>query len=206
MPAKRPGRDVREYKARRKKANVLREHRADTRGRGYPYFNTPWKTVKNELRIDIRPVLKKPNPVIMDLGCGTGQALHDLLEITKGKAKLVGVSIAHLERWKKKPQIEYRVVPFHKLAKKFPPNSVDFAYSFYGVYYEDLGVVVKNVWPVLKPGGLFVFNVEKINLLANRGILKRYFKIKKIISEHDLNIIVHAEKRAEPKYATRVRT
>jgi SAM-dependent methyltransferase len=165
----------------------------------YDKFNTGWREIETSMGIDLKPILRKRNPVIIDLGCGDGQALRDLLKTTKGRATLIGVSAAFLKQWTVKKQndtkIRYRIMGFHQLKRKFPENYADFIYSYYGVSHESLGTVAENVWHILKPHGLFVFNTHRLEFELHKQQIERLFKIKKVIFMPPGQAVVHLEKR-----------
>jgi SAM-dependent methyltransferase len=181
-------------KRRNEKSRELKNHRRRTRNASYGIYNTSWATIKWALSIDLDRVLEKPSPVIVDLGCGNGRALRELSKEIGKKANLIGVSVSRVKEWDADSHITYRVVPFHKLSKHLPHEYADLVYSYYGAFHEDLRVVAKNVYDILKPEGLFILNVERDKFKRAQDELKKLFRIKRVITSTGDSVVLHLEK------------
>ena len=99
---------------------------------------------------------------ILDLGCGYGE--HCKMFIERGADSVLGIDISQkmLEvatRENADPRIEYRRLPMEHLAEI--DDSFDLVTSSLAIQYvKDFEDVVKNVYRLLKKGGVFVFSQE----------------------------------------------
>ena len=99
---------------------------------------------------------------ILDLGCGFGEHCKEFVK--KGAAEVIGIDISTkmLEIANKEnsdPKITYLNMPMEdigELCEKF--DLVISSLAFH--YIEDFDGVVKNIYNLLSPGGLFVFSQE----------------------------------------------
>jgi 2-polyprenyl-3-methyl-5-hydroxy-6-metoxy-1,4-benzoquinol methylase len=140
----------------------------------------------------IETVLKKRNATILDLGCGPGLYCEVLAErghaVTGIDFSKRSIEYAQKEAKEKALDIEY----IHKNYLDDPPeafqNKFDLAMmifcDFDVLVPDERAVLLKNVFQVLKPGGLFIFDTlnakapEKMNIpgrsweLENTGFWK----------------------------------
>lgn len=99
---------------------------------------------------------------ILDLGCGTGEHCVEYLE--KGAIEVTGVDISEkmLEVAREKnndPRITYLRMPMEDIGKI--EGEFDLAISSLALHYvEDYRGVIKNVYRLLAPNGIFVFSQE----------------------------------------------
>ena len=108
---------------------------------------------------------------VLDLGCGYGW--HCKFSVELGAAHVLGIDISRkmIEEAKKRnrmPEIEYRVCAINDYA--YPENAWDFVISNLALHYiENLERVFQNVYGTLKPGGVFLFNIEHPVFTAGVG-------------------------------------
>ncbi len=109
---------------------------------------------------------------ILDLGCGFGEHCKGFIE--RGAAKVVGIDISEkmLEVAKTEnsdPKITYLNMPMEDLDKI--EGKFDLVVSSLAIHYvEDFDGVVKNIYDLLNPGGLFVYSQENpINTCHSTG-------------------------------------
>lgn len=98
---------------------------------------------------------------VLDLGCGYGWHCRYVLE--QGAARVLGLDIsekmlAEAER-RGGEAIEYRLCGIEDY--EYPPAAWDLVISNLALHYiADLEVIFNKVFTTLKPGGIFVFNIE----------------------------------------------
>ncbi len=109
---------------------------------------------------------------VLDLGCGFGEHCRGFIE--RGAAKVVGIDISEkmLEVAKAEnsdPKITYLNMPMEDLDKI--EGKFDLVVSSLAIHYvEDFAGVVKNIYDLLNPGGLFVYSQENpINTCHSTG-------------------------------------
>ena len=99
---------------------------------------------------------------ILDLGCGYGE--HCKMFIERGADSVLGIDISQkmlevANRENTDPAIEYRRLPMEHLAEV--DDGFDLVTSSLAIQYvKDFEDVVKNVYRLLKKGGVFVFSQE----------------------------------------------
>ena len=99
---------------------------------------------------------------VLDLGCGYGE--HCKMFIERGADSVLGIDISQkmlevANRENSDPHIEYRRLPMEHLAEV--DDSFDLVTSSLAIQYvKDFEDVVKNVYRLLKKGGVFVFSQE----------------------------------------------
>jgi len=92
--------------------------------------------MKTIFRIDLDEILKKSTSIIIELGCGTKESIG---RIRIDKLDLPDIDIV--------ADLEFGL-PF------FPDNSVDAIYSkSFLEHVDNLDVLMKDIWRVLKPSG-----------------------------------------------------
>ncbi len=109
---------------------------------------------------------------ILDLGCGFGEHCKGFIE--RGAAKVVGIDISEkmLEVAKAEnadPKITYLNMPMEDLDKL--DGKFDLVVSSLAMHYvDDFDGVVRNIYNLLNPGGLFVYSQENpINTCHSTG-------------------------------------
>lgn len=99
---------------------------------------------------------------VLDLGCGYGW--HCAFAAEQGAVQVLGLDLSEkmIEEAKKrnaKRQIEYRVCGIE--AYEYPENRWDCVVSNLALHYiENIEQVFQKVHKTLKPGGVFIFNME----------------------------------------------
>lgn len=99
---------------------------------------------------------------VLDLGCGYGW--HCAYAAEQGAAHVLGLDasermIAEAEKRNAAAGIQYRVCDL--LAYEYPKETYDLVISNLVLHYvEDLESVYRRVHQTLKPGGIFLFNIE----------------------------------------------
>lgn len=122
------------------------------------------------------PQLKQLFPPVMgkcvlDLGCGYGW--HCKFAAQQGAAQVLGIDlsrkmIARAQKLNAGEAIEYRVCGIEEY--EYPENNWDCVVSNLALHYiENLDQVFQNVHRTLKPGGIFLFNIEHPTFTAGVG-------------------------------------
>ncbi len=105
---------------------------------------------------------KLADSTVLDLGCGYGW--HCAYAVGQGAAKVVGIDassrmIGEAEMRNADPRIFYQVCSLQDYA--YPPEKYDLVISNLALHYvEDLEDIYRKVYRTLKPGGVFLFNIE----------------------------------------------
>lgn len=108
---------------------------------------------------------------VLDLGCGYGW--HCAYAAEQGAVKVLGLDLSHkmIEEAKRRnasDKIEYRVCGMEDY--EYPEGSWDCAVSNLTLHYiENLDGVFQKVHKTLKPGGVFLFNIEHPVFTAGVG-------------------------------------
>lgn len=108
---------------------------------------------------------------VLDLGCGYGW--HCRFAAEQGAAEVLGIDlsqrmIAEARSRGGEGPVEYRVCGIE--AYEYPECTWDCVVSNLALHYlEDLGGVFQNVYRTLKPGGIFLFNIEHPVFTAGVG-------------------------------------
>ena len=108
---------------------------------------------------------------VLDLGCGYGW--HSKYCVENGAASVVGIDgsrtmIAEAEKRNPNPRITYKVCALEDY--DFPAESYDLILSNLVLHYvDDLKRVYLKVHSCLKPGGVFLFNIEHPTFTASPG-------------------------------------
>lgn len=99
---------------------------------------------------------------VLDLGCGYGW--HSAYAAEQGAARVLGIDsskkmIAEAQKRNPALAITYRVCDLNNF--DYPPEAFDCVISNLVLHYiEDLNKVYRYVYRTLKPGGVFLFNIE----------------------------------------------
>lgn len=108
---------------------------------------------------------------VLDLGCGYGW--HCGFAAEQGAAKILGIDLSRkmIEEAKKRnpgKQIEYRTCGIEEY--EYPENMWDCAVSNLALHYiENIDDIFQKVHQTLKPGGVFIFNIEHPVFTAGAG-------------------------------------
>ncbi len=99
---------------------------------------------------------------ILDLGCGLGINCNEF--INRGANRVLGIDISNkmleeAKKHKKSDKIEYMQLDMNKLFTI--DESFDLIFSSLAIHYiEDFNKLVKSVYDLLKPNGIFLFSQE----------------------------------------------
>lgn len=108
---------------------------------------------------------------VLDLGCGYGW--HCAFASEQGAEKILGIDlsermIAEAKKRNNKPNIAYRVCGIDEY--EYPENTWDVVISNLALHYiENLEQIFQKVNTALKPGGIFLFNIEHPSFTAGVG-------------------------------------
>ena len=107
---------------------------------------------------------------VLDLGCGYGW--HCRYAAEQGASRILGLDISErmLEEAGRRggEGIEYRLCGIESY--EYPPDCWDLVVSNLALHYiEDLDTVYEKVFATLKPGGVFLFNIEHPVFTAGVG-------------------------------------
>ena len=108
---------------------------------------------------------------VLDLGCGYGW--HSKYCAEHGAAFVLGLDIsaamaAEAKRRNPDPGITYRVCALEDY--DYPAGTYDLVLSNLVLHYvEDLETIFRRVYETLKPGGIFLFNIEHPTFTAAPG-------------------------------------
>jgi SAM-dependent methyltransferase len=92
---------------------------------------------------------------VLDIGCGNGRAMKDVLERHRGKVQVRGLTKKLFTPTQVDPE-SIEVDDIGRLPNPFPRESVDFIYSYY-CFYSSLRPVpqlLRKIYPILAPGGM----------------------------------------------------
>ena len=99
---------------------------------------------------------------VLDLGCGYGW--HCKYAASLGANSVLGIDmsckmIEAAEKRNADPAIQYRICSLEEY--DYPPERFDLVISNLALHYiSDLDEIYQNVYRTLKPGGVFLFNIE----------------------------------------------
>lgn len=108
---------------------------------------------------------------VLDLGCGYGW--HCQYAAGQGAARVLGIDLSErmlAEAARRNPdeRIQYRLCGIE--AYEYPENAWDLVLSNLALHYiEDLDSIFQKVWRTLRPGGIFLFNIEHPVFTAGVG-------------------------------------
>lgn len=108
---------------------------------------------------------------VLDLGCGYGW--HCAFSASQGAEQVLGIDlspsmIAEARRRNSAPGVKYRVCGID--AYEYPADTWDCVISNLALHYlADLDSVFRQVAQTLKPGGIFLFNIEHPVFTAGVG-------------------------------------
>lgn len=100
------------------------------------------------------------NPLLVELGCGTGEYTRRLAEKLPN-AKLIGIDISpNIIEFAKEKCTSFSNVSFKAAsayATGLPDNSVDIVCGFYALHHFDFALLNTEITRILKKGGLAIF-------------------------------------------------
>ena len=108
---------------------------------------------------------------VLDLGCGYGW--HCTFAAKQEAAQVLGIDLSQkmIEEAKKRnpeKQIEYRICGIEEY--EYPEHMWDCVVSNLALHYiENIEKIFQNVYRTLKPGGVFIFNIEHPVFTAGVG-------------------------------------
>lgn len=108
---------------------------------------------------------------ILDLGCGYGW--HCIFAAEQGATQVLGIDLSkkmieEAEKRNTKKQIKYRVCGIEEY--EYPENMWDCVVSNLALHYiENIEKIFQMVYRTLKPGGVFLFNIEHPVFTAGVG-------------------------------------
>jgi len=115
-----------------------------------------------------RMLLHSPGKVMLDVGCGVGQAMLDVAAYSGGKVVGITLSQSEIEAGRSlvlQSKLQHLVtfVQGDFLAMPFEDETFDSAYAIYSLkYFVDLSPAFRSLYRVLKAGGLFlVYDIVK---------------------------------------------
>ncbi|MBR3174687.1 MAG: class I SAM-dependent methyltransferase [Oscillospiraceae bacterium] len=109
--------------------------------------------------------------IVLDLGCGYGW--HSKYCAEHGAASVLGIDasermIAEARERNSDPAIAYKICALDEY--DYPAENYDFVLSNLVLHYiDDLGKIYQKVHNTLKPGGIFLFNIEHPTFTAAPG-------------------------------------
>lgn len=159
--------------------------------------------------------IKVKNPMILDVGCGTGISTR---QIERDGVKIIGTDKDPLmieESKKLKDGIEYFVAPANKLP--FDSESFDAATSFSAFHWFTDDVSVKEIKRILKPNGIyFIANKNEIgggiktefrnivsSIVEKLPNIKASYNAKEILEKNGFNKVESKEFDASEEFTTR---
>ena len=116
---------------------------------------------------------------VLDIGCGTGTQCNDLANYVQ---QVIGIDISNkLLAIAEKRNVEREInnVEFVQTTvfdERFEPDSFNVVMAFYVLHFcEDIDGVVKRIYDLLKPGGLFI--LETVCLGENNIITGKLIRL-----------------------------
>lgn len=134
----------------------------------YEEFSVFPRSVFNmkEQTLGERPLENLPdfkNKKVLDIGCGFGWHAKDALE--RGASYVLGIDVyeemlAIAREKHPSEKLEFRLMSVEEM--DFPENSFDLALSSLALHYtRDLETLIRKVHHALKPGGKFIYSLER---------------------------------------------
>jgi SAM-dependent methyltransferase len=108
---------------------------------------------------------------LLDLGCGYGW--HCKFAVEQGAARVLGLDLSRkmieeAEKRNRANRIQYRVCGIEEY--EYPENTWDCVVSNLALHYiENIEAIFQKVHGTLKPGGIFIFNIEHPVFTAGVG-------------------------------------
>lgn len=149
------------------------EHVTETYARYLPTFNG-----KTLIEILNEKAQGGTPPALLDLGCGSGQALLDLANAARIPLSLTGItsypyqsdSLVHRRKLKRK-KINIKEGDIQDLKAVIPKNSMDVVVSVQAFFYlADPWIALKQTYDILKPGGVALISPFPLSSPFNENI------------------------------------
>lgn len=166
---------------------------------GYFYYSTPLEKINESFKLKLPSQIKKhivknklKNYHILDIGAGNGLTISQLeIKLSKMgiKSNFTATGISINPDWKKHSnakKINWIKSESEILSHKIKPNSIDFAYSNFGIRYaQNIREALIEVHKILKKGGRFVFTYRgRINQFGPMMIPKGFKPVNKTLTHY----------------------
>ncbi len=158
---------------------------------------------RREVRSVLLPILEKyPDSRILEIGCGTGQLIHEISEVHKN-VDYLGIDVAEnmveIARSNNDgPRMEFKVCPVEDFTEEGQYDIIYCTHAF--PYFPDKAAVVKKMAALCKKGGTVVIANSSTNNL--KDLLINFFlkattseakylsikKMKKLFAEAELTV------------------
>jgi SAM-dependent methyltransferase len=153
-----------------------------------------------ELRRLIDSLSLGPGMRILDAGCGTGEALHWLLQATESAGEVVGIDLAaaHVNTARSRTSPQIRVLQGDLLNVPLPSSSFDFIWCVNTInHLHDPVAGVKRLATLLRPGGRIALGQSallpdmyfawesRLERVTNEAV-RQYYRGRYHLEEHDL--------------------
>jgi SAM-dependent methyltransferase len=153
-----------------------------------------------ELRQLIESLNLRPGMCILDAGCGTGEALHWLLEATESAGEAVGIDLAaaHVNAARRRPSPQIRVLQGDLLNAPLPSASFDLIWCVNTInHLHDPVAGVKKLATLLRPRGRIALGQSallpdmyfawdsRLERVTNEAV-RQYYRGRYHLEEHDL--------------------
>jgi len=141
---------------------------------------------------DLLSLIKSKNKRILDLACGTGVYTHSLYQKSKNT---IGVDISP---WAiKKAKENFKHIPFYVMdaeKTKFEDNYFDIIVSTGLIQYiNDPKLAVKEIYRILKPGGMIIVEAPWKYGPYNSRLIRKYITNKNNPNNEPLNRCYNAK-------------
>lgn len=168
----------------------------------FPYESNKLDTVCNHLRFSIPAFVsmrRKQNPNqkirILDWGCGTGQAAHEIAQSFGGACDVIGYSKDHYNEWTKRNGVRFIQATAEQLPRYIRKETVDLIFSDMGLMHVnpiDYPNRIPELLQMLRQGGILVFNSNTWRKKQTdwKKIAGKSFLVKKINLKHDREVYV----------------
>lgn len=138
---------------------------------------TPLDLIDRKMRII--PLIKRalsnsPKPVIVDWGCGRGNAITEIAQ-SFPRTECYGYSNEFYRDWQGNDSVKFIHAPSGEMARYFKAGTIDIVYSHLGLsHVSEQLAEINRILPKIKKGGCIVLDV------LSRNALKKLRKNKSI--------------------------
>lgn len=98
--------------------------------------------------------------VVLDWGCGQGQAIEEVGKHFGERVRAYGFSKDSHKEWKRATHAKLILNTADRMLRYFKPGSIDLIYSHFGLYHYHPAPYLVKLVTRLKPGGKIVFNLD----------------------------------------------